>query len=88
VPLTAGRSLAVDRADIPLGTPVFLATTDPITGAPLDRLTIAQDTGGGIHGAAAADFFSGAGPQAEATAGSMHQQGQLFLLLPRAAPNS
>jgi membrane-bound lytic murein transglycosylase A len=88
VPLTAGRSLAVDKADIPLGTPVFLVTTDPVTGAPIDRLTIAQDTGGGIHGAAAADLFFGAGPQAETTAGSMQQQGQLFLLLPRPAPNS
>jgi membrane-bound lytic murein transglycosylase A len=88
VPLTAGRSLAVDRTDIPLNTPVFLATTDPLTGAPMDRLTIAQDTGGGIHGAEAADLFAGAGPQAQATAGSMHQQGQLFLLLPRPAPNS
>jgi membrane-bound lytic murein transglycosylase A len=88
VPLTAGRSLAVDENDIPLGTPVFLATTDPVTGAPIDRLTIAQDTGGGIHGAAAADLFFGAGARAEATAGSMQQPGQLFLLLPRPAPNS
>jgi membrane-bound lytic murein transglycosylase A len=88
VPLTAGRSLAVDETEIPLGTPVFLATTDPVTGAPIDRLTIAQDTGGGIHGAQAADLFFGAGDQAEATAGSMQQPGILFLLLPRPAPTS
>jgi membrane-bound lytic murein transglycosylase A len=88
VPLTAGRSLAVDKTDIPLGTPVFLATTDPVTGAAIDRLTIAQDTGGGIHGAEAADLFFGAGDQAEATAGSMQQSGILFLLLPRPAPTS
>jgi len=88
VPLTAGRSLAVDKSDIPLGTPVFLSTTDPLTHAPINRLTIAQDTGGGIHGAQAADLFFGAGPQAEATAGSMQQPGNLFLLLPRPAPNS
>jgi membrane-bound lytic murein transglycosylase A len=88
VPLTAGRSLAVDQTDIPLGTPVYVATTDPVTGAPIDRLTIAQDTGGGIHGAAAADLFFGAGPQAETTAGSMQQPGRLFLLLPRPAPTS
>jgi len=88
VPLTAGRSLAVDKADIPLGTPVFLATTDPLSGAAIDRLTIAQDTGGGIHGAASADLFFGAGPQAETIAGSMKQPGQVFILLPRPAPNS
>ncbi len=88
VPVTAGRSLAVDKADIPLGTPVFVSTTDPISGNPLDRLTIAQDTGGGIHGASAADLFFGSGPDAEATAGRMQQQGKLFILLPRPTPTS
>jgi membrane-bound lytic murein transglycosylase A len=88
VPLTAGRSLAVDTKVIPLGIPVFLTTTDPTTQAQMDILTIAQDTGGGIHGASAADLFFGAGPQAETTAGIMQQQGNLYLLLPRpsAAP--
>ena len=85
VPLTAGRSLAVDAAVIPLGVPVFLDTTDPLTDTPLQRLTIAQDTGGGIHGAAAADLFFGAGAQAGAVAGQMHQPGHLYLLLPKTA---
>ncbi len=88
VPLTAGRSLAVDSAVIPLGMPVFVATTDPVTHTPLNRLTVAQDTGGGIHGAAAADLFFGAGPQAEATAGVMQQPGTLYLLTPRPSPTS
>ena len=88
VPLTAGRSLAVDSAVIPLGMPVFVATTDPVTHMPLNRLTVAQDTGGGIHGAAAADMFFGAGPQAEATAGVMQQPGTLYLLIPRPSPTS
>jgi membrane-bound lytic murein transglycosylase A len=88
VPVTAGRTLAVDEADIPLGTPVYVATTDPVTNAPLNRLTVAQDTGGGIHGAQAADLFFGAGPQAAAVAGRMQQPGNLFLLLPRPTPNS
>jgi membrane-bound lytic murein transglycosylase A len=88
VPLTAGRSLAVDPADIPLGTPVFVDTTDPLTSSKLDVLTIAQDTGGGIHGAGAADLFFGAGPQAEATAGQMQQPGTLYILLPRPVSKS
>jgi membrane-bound lytic murein transglycosylase A len=88
VPLTAGRSLAVDRAVIPLGMPVYITTTDPLTHAPLDRLTIAQDTGGGIHGAAAADLYFGSGPDAEATAGRMQQAGELYLLLPRQGPTT
>ncbi len=86
VPLTAGRSLAVDRAEIPLGAPVFIATTNPLTNAPIEQLTIAQDTGGGIHGATEADLFFGAGSQAEATAGRMQQSGALYLFLPRAPP--
>ena len=86
VPLTAGRSLAVDPAVIPLGMPVFVATTNALTQAPLDRLTIAQDTGGGIHGAGAADLFFGAGHAAEAIAGRMQQQGQLYILIPRPTP--
>ncbi|HQT63891.1 MAG: hypothetical protein B7Z75_04085 [Acidocella sp. 20-57-95] len=90
VPVTAGRSLAVDRADIPLGAPVFLSTTEPTSGNPLNRLTIAQDTGGGIHGTDAADLFFGSGPDAEASAGHMMQQGSLFILLPKSptAPTS
>ena len=79
---TAGRSLAIDKSIIPLGAPVFISTTDPLTNAPLQRLTIAQDTGGGIQGPSRADLFFGAGPDAEATAGSMRQPGQLTILLP------
>jgi membrane-bound lytic murein transglycosylase A len=88
VPKTAGRSLAIDPAFIPLGMPVYLATTDPNTGAPLNRLTIAQDTDSGIQGAAEAKLFFGTGPRAEATAGSMQQPGQLFMLIPRPSPNA
>ena len=88
VPVTAGRTLAVDEADIPLGTPVFVSTTDPVSQGAINWLTVAQDTGGGIHGAKAADLFFGAGSQAEAVAGRMQQSGTLYLLLPRPAPNS
>jgi len=88
VPLTAGRSLAIDKSIIPLGTPVFLSTTDPITNAPIQRLTIAQDTGGGIQGANRADLFFGAGPDAEASAGTMRQPGHLFILLPNPSANA
>jgi len=83
VPLTAGRSVAIDPTAIPLGMPVFLATTNPITNAPLNRLAIAQDTDAGIHGATEAKLFFGAGPDAEATAGGMRQSGHLYILVPR-----
>jgi membrane-bound lytic murein transglycosylase A len=82
VALTAGRSVAVDAAFIPLGAPLFLATTMPMTGAPLQRLVMAQDTGGAIRGPVRADLFWGFGATAGASAGLMKQQGQMWLLWP------
>lgn len=86
VPLTAGRSIAVDPAIVPLGSPVFLATTLPASDAPLQRLVIAQDTGGAISGAPRADFFWGAGSDAAEKAGKMRQSGSMWLLWPRDVP--
>jgi membrane-bound lytic murein transglycosylase A len=86
IALTPGRSIAVDPAWVPLGTPVFLATTLPDTSLPLQKLVIAQDTGGAISGAPRADYFCGSGPQASDLAGKMRQQGSLWLLWPRNVP--
>lgn len=85
VPLTPGRSIAVDRRHIPLGLPVWVDTTDPLDGAPLRRLMLAQDVGGAIKGPVRADLFFGWGAEAEARAGRMRQPGRLFVLLPRPA---
>jgi membrane-bound lytic murein transglycosylase A len=82
VALTAGRSLAVDPAYMPLGAPVFLDTTDPVTREPLQRLMVAQDTGSAIKGPVRGDFFWGSGEPALAKAGRMKQQGRYYLLLP------
>lgn len=84
VPLTAQRSLAVDPRTIPLGAPVFLATTFPGSGDPLRQLMVAQDTGGAIKGQVRADFFWGMGEDAGSLAGRMKQDGRLWLLLPKA----
>lgn len=83
VPLTAQRSLAVDPRTIPLGAPVFLATTRPNSVQPLNRLMLAQDTGGAIKGAVRADFFWGFGKEAGEQAGRMRQPGRLWVLLPK-----
>lgn len=83
VALTPGRSIAVDAAYVPLGAPVFLATTFPASDAPLERLVIAQDTGGAIRGAPRADFFWGTGNEAREMAGKMRQSGEMWLLWPR-----
>ena len=85
VPLTPERSIAVDPKIIPLGAPVYLGTTDPLSQRPLNRLMVAQDTGGAIRGAVRADFFWGFGAEAGARAGRMRQKGQMWVLLPPAA---
>jgi membrane-bound lytic murein transglycosylase A len=83
VPLSPGRSIAVDPRSTPLGYPVFVSTKNPTNGTPMRRLTIAQDTGGAIRGAVRADYFFGDGPQAAIQARRMKERGQLWLLLPR-----
>jgi membrane-bound lytic murein transglycosylase A len=86
VPLTPGRSVAVDRSAIPLGAPVFLATTFPDSNVALDRLVFAQDTGGAISGSVRADYFWGIGAQAATQAGEMRQPGRMWLLWPKGEP--
>lgn len=83
VPLTPGRSLAVDRRHIPLGAPVFVDTFWPNSDKPLRRLMMAQDTGGAIKGQIRGDFFWGLGDQAGAQAGRMKQTARFWVLLPR-----
>jgi membrane-bound lytic murein transglycosylase A len=87
VPLTAGRSLAVDPRHIPLGAPLWLETTAPWPDGdrPLHRVVIAQDTGGAIKGPIRGDVFWGAGDQAEILAGHMKSRGRFFVFVPRAA---
>ena len=88
VPLLAERTIAVDPRSIPLGAPVFLATTMPLSKTPLQRLVMAQDTGGAIRGPVRADYFWGFGPQAGREAGRMLQDGRMWLLWPNGAdPN-
>ncbi|MBE9515395.1 MAG: murein transglycosylase A [Proteobacteria bacterium] len=86
VPLAAGRSLAVDRSVVPLGSLVWLDTTLPARGTeveePFQRLMAAQDTGGAIKGAVRADVFFGRGSNAEYYAGNMKQPGRMYLLEP------
>jgi membrane-bound lytic murein transglycosylase A len=83
VPLLPQRSVAVDPAYIPLGSPVWLDTTLPGgENQPFRRLEFAQDTGGAIRGPARADLFLGFGVKAERIAGEMRQNGKLYVLLP------
>ena len=81
VPLTAGRSIAVDRGSIPYGTPVWLRSQGPVTS--LDKLVVAQDTGTAIVGAVRADYYAGSGSAAGELAGRMKQPLQLWVLWPK-----
>ena len=85
VPLLRERTIAVDARAVPLGAPVFLATTRPLSTTPLQRLVLAQDTGGAIRGAVRADYFWGFGDAAGREAGRMRQDGQMWLLWPKDA---
>jgi membrane-bound lytic murein transglycosylase A len=89
VALTAGRSLAVDMSHLALHVPVWLAATypDPLgregESLPLERLMVAQDTGGAIRGEIRGDVFWGFGAEAEEIAGRMANAGRYWLLLPK-----
>jgi membrane-bound lytic murein transglycosylase A len=83
VPLTAERSVAVDRSIIPLGSPIWLSTNLPDTKTPYQRLMFAQDTGGAINGPIRADVFFGRGKRAKLMAGTMKQHGSIYVLLPK-----
>ncbi len=83
VSIEAERSVAIDPKFIPLGAPIFLSTTQPNTTDPLERLMVAQDTGGAIRGGVRADFYWGSGDEAGRKAGNMKQQGKIWTLLPK-----
>jgi membrane-bound lytic murein transglycosylase A len=86
VPLTPGRSIAVDRLH-EYGTPFFIEANLPIETAkqisPFRRLMIAQDTGSAIVGPARADLYWGAGDNAAHIAGRIRHSGRFVMLLPR-----
>ena len=81
VPLTPGRSIAVDPGSIPYGSAVWLSSGGPQT--PLNRLVFAQDTGSAIVGAVRADYFVGSGDAAGELAGRLKQEMRAWVLLPR-----
>jgi membrane-bound lytic murein transglycosylase A len=87
VPLTPGRSIAVDNALHVYGTPFFVQADLPLTSekrsVSFDRLMIAQDTGSAIVGPARADIFWGAGDRAGQLANHVHHPGNFALLVPR-----
>ena len=84
VPLTPGRSIAVDPQSIPYGTPVWLASSG--SQIALQRLVLAQDTGSAIRGAVRADYFAGWGEAAGDLAGRLKQPLSLWVLWPKALP--
>jgi len=81
VPLTAGRSIAVDPGSIPYGTPVWLVSSGPQI--QLQKLVLAQDTGSAIVGGVRADYFAGSGAAAGELAGRLKQPLRLWVLWPK-----
>lgn len=82
-PLTAGRSLAVDKTYVPLGALLWLDTATP-QGNPLRKLVNAQDVGGAIKGAIRGDYYWGSGgDEILEQAGKMNSAGKYYILLPK-----
>lgn len=82
VSLTAGRSLAVDKSFIPLGSLLWLETTGPHR-EKIEKLVVAQDIGGAIKGAVRGDYFWGSGDdEILELAGKMHAKGRYYILIP------
>lgn len=77
--ITTLRSIAVDPSFTTLGTPVWIDKTGD---NPMQRLMIAQDTGGAIKGAQRADIFYGTGQAAGDAAGIVKDGGRMVQLLP------
>jgi membrane-bound lytic murein transglycosylase A len=86
VPLTSGRSIAVDKALHVYGTPFFIEGELPIeteiSKTPFRRLMIAQDTGSAIVGPARADLYFGAGAEAGKVAGRFRHNARFVILVP------
>lgn len=82
VPLTAERSLAVDRLLHTFGTPVFVSA-ETVNGARWSKLMIAQDTGTAIVGPARGDLFMGSGDAAGDCAGGVRSPADFFVLVPK-----
>jgi membrane-bound lytic murein transglycosylase A len=87
VPLTPGRSIAVDRALHVYGTPFFIEGELPIESeqskTPFHRLMIAQDTGSAIVGPARADLYFGAGAEAGKVSGRLRHNMHFVMLVPK-----
>jgi membrane-bound lytic murein transglycosylase A len=87
IPLTAGRSIAVDRFLHVYGTPFFVEGALPIESeraqTPFRRLMVSQDTGSAIVGPARADIYVGAGVEAGRVAGRLKHGARFVMLVPK-----
>jgi membrane-bound lytic murein transglycosylase A len=89
IPLTPGRSVALDHRIFPRGALGFISCRKPVVDdqgkilewVPFSRFVLVQDTGGAIKGPGRADIFWGSGSYAELTAGTLQHDGDLYLLL-------
>jgi membrane-bound lytic murein transglycosylase A len=82
VVLTGGRSLAIDRHFLPMGLPIWLDATQRFLPGTIQRLVVAQDTGGAIKGPVRGDLYVGSGDSAGREAGALNASGRYYLLVP------
>lgn len=80
--LEKGRSVAVDKKNIPLGMPLFISTVDPLSGDKYEKMVFAHDTGSAIKGESRIDLFFGSGEDARKRAGEMNNEVKIWILVP------
>ena len=93
LPLTPGRSVAIDHATLPAAVPGYLISRKPQLNddktighwMPLQRFVVAQDAGSAIKGSGRLDMFWGNGAYAQTAAGAMRERGQLYFLMAKSA---
>ncbi|WP_370260721.1 murein transglycosylase A [Limnobacter sp.] len=83
VPLTAELSVAIDRQRVPYGSLLWVESSNPVTGKPIEQAALAQDTGGAIRGRVRADYYWGTGEAAGQAAGLMRQPLHMWLFWPK-----
>ena len=89
IPLTPGRSVALDSKVFPKGALGFISCQKPLVNdqgeiigwTKFSRFALNQDSGGAIKGAGRADVFWGSGPYAELAAGHLQHDGDLYVLI-------
>ncbi|MDF1880100.1 murein transglycosylase A [Sulfurimonas sp. MAG313] len=80
--LTKHRSVAVDKRNIPLGTPMFVSMKDSKSDTKVQSIMFAHDTREELKGSTRVEVFFGSGNEARAEAEAVQEDVKLWILIP------